>query len=113
MQFAQRVSIDFHLRPLNAEETHAYIRHRLGVAGGDSALFAGDAIDLIHARTGGVPRLLNQLCDMALVYAYADGRRGIDSDSIEQLLRDREGSVALRAFSANASQLGIMNGGAA
>lgn len=97
-QFAQRVSIDFNLRPLDAQEAQAYIRHRLEVAGGEPSLFRAEAIALIHARTGGVPRLLNQLCDFALVYAYADGRHSIDADLIEQLMRDRQGSVALRAF---------------
>ena len=113
MQFAQRVSIDFHLRPLDGFETQAYIRHRLEVAGGEPSLFAADAIALIHARTGGVPRLLNQLCDYALVYAFADGLRSIDADLIEHVINDRKGGVALSAFSANASQLGMTNGGAA
>jgi type II secretory pathway predicted ATPase ExeA len=102
MQFAQRVSVDFHLSPLDPEETQAYIRHRLEVAGGDSSLFTVQAIDLIQARSGGVPRLLNQLCDFALVYAFADGRQRIDAELIAQLLHDRQDGVALRAFAKSA-----------
>jgi general secretion pathway protein A len=112
-QFAQRVSVDFNLRPLDARETQAYIRHRLEVAGGEPSLFAAEAIALIHARTGGVPRLLNQLCDFALVYAFADGRRSIDADLIEQVMRDREGGVALRAFAPRSAPFRMTKGGAA
>ena len=100
MQFAQRVSVDFHLTPLDRQETQAYIRHRLEVAGGAPSLFGTEAIELIHARTRGVPRLLNQLCDYALVYAFADGLKDIDADLIAQLVRDRKGAVALSGFAA-------------
>jgi type II secretory pathway predicted ATPase ExeA len=111
-QFAQRISVDFHLRPLEAPETQAYIRHRLEAAGGPPSLFRSEAIELIHARTGGVPRLLNQLCDYALVYAFADGLHTIDAELIAQLLRDRDGGVALSARAAVPSQVGVTNGGA-
>jgi general secretion pathway protein A len=97
-QFAQRVSVDFHLRPLDRDETHAYIRHRLTVAGGSAALFLPEAVELIHARTNGVPRRLNQLCDVALVYAFADGRTDVDAALVAQVLRDRDGGRALPAF---------------
>ena len=103
-QFAQRISIDFHLRPLDADETQAYIRHRLMVAGGEPSLFLKESIELIHERTGGVPRLMNHLCDFALVYAFADRRQSIDADLIHQVMSDRKGGVALRA---------VANGGAA
>jgi general secretion pathway protein A len=109
MQFAQRISVDFHLRPLDARDTAAYIRHRLEVAGGSPSLFAADAVDLIHARTGGVPRLLNQLCDFALVYAFADGRQNVDAELIEQLLHDRMGGVALHQAVAGPARVEMTN----
>jgi general secretion pathway protein A len=87
------VSVDFHLKPLDRRETHAYIHHRLEVAGGDRRLFTPDAIELMHVRTSGVPRLLNQLGDFALVYAYADRRTGVDADLIAQVVNDRGGGV--------------------
>src|ERR1700722_10024566 len=59
-QFAQRISVDFHLRPLDRAETHSYVRHRLTVAGGRATLFLPEAIEFVFARTNGVPRLLNQ-----------------------------------------------------
>ncbi len=91
-QFAQRVSVDFHLRPLDCNETHAYIRHRLTVAGGDAQLFRQDALEYVYARTRGIPRLVNQLCDFALVYAFAEGRMDIDADLVAQVVGDREGA---------------------
>jgi general secretion pathway protein A len=114
-QFAQRVSVDFHLRPLDRQETHAYIRHRLNVAGGDSALFSPDAIEFMHARTTGVPRLLNQLGDFALVYAYADGRTTVDAELIAQVVRDRRGGQSLQTVSDAdpVASAGIANSGAA
>jgi len=96
-QFAQRVSVDFHLRPLDRDETHAYIRHRLTVAGGEDTLFLPEAIEVVYARTKGVPRLLNQLCDFALVYAFADGCRAVDADLIAQVVRDRGETQMLAA----------------
>jgi general secretion pathway protein A len=112
-QFAQRVSVDFHLRPLERPETHAYIRHRLTVAGGNAALFSPDAIEFMHARTKGVPRLLNQLGDFALVYAFADGRTSIDADLISQVVRDRIGNQALPTFAKEPAPIGVTNHGAA
>jgi general secretion pathway protein A len=94
-QFAQRVSVDFHLKPLARLETHDYVRHRLHVAGRDTPLFTPEAIDLIHARTKGVPRLMNQLCDFALLYAFADGQTSVDADLVAQVVRDRRTGIAL------------------
>jgi general secretion pathway protein A len=87
-QFAQRVSVDFHLRPLDSSETHAYIRHRLNVAGGSADVFLPEAIDYVYARTQGVPRLLNQLCDFALVYAFAEGRTTVDASLLSEVVRE-------------------------
>jgi len=113
-QFAQRVSVDFHLRPLDREETHAYIRHRIKVAGGSTALFLPEAVEFMYARTHGVPRLLNQLGDFALVYAFADGRTSIDADLIAQVVRDRIGGQALPTFPGDwVAPLGLAKGGAA
>ena len=68
-QINQRITARFHLRPLTAGETGDYIRHRVAVAGVDRPLFTGSAIRRIHAVSGGVPRLVNILCDRALLGA--------------------------------------------
>jgi general secretion pathway protein A len=100
-QFAQRVSVDFHLRPLDRAETHAYVRHRLKIAGGPQTLFLPEAIEFVYARTHGIPRLLNQLCDLSLVYAFAERKQRIDADLIAQVVRDR-GSTQLPVAMAGA-----------
>jgi len=88
-QFAQRIAIEYHLEPLQLEETFAYVRHRLRVAGGHSELFVPDALTLIHACTGGVPRLINTVCDTALVYAFSEQRPAVEADIVEQLVQER------------------------
>jgi general secretion pathway protein A len=88
-QFAQRIAIDHHIEALQQDETHGYVRHRLGVAGGSAELFSPAALELIHGCTGGVPRLVNIICDTALVYGFSDQCSRIESDIIEQVIRDR------------------------
>jgi general secretion pathway protein A len=69
-QLAQRVTARYHLTPLNAEETQAYVRHRLAVAGAVRPLFTSLALRYLHWRSGGVPRLINVIADRALVAGY-------------------------------------------
>lgn len=88
-QFAQRISIEYHMEALSREETRAYVRHRLKIAGSDRELFSAEAIELVHSRTTGVPRLINQVCDTALVYAFGDQRPFVDVEIIAQVLDDR------------------------
>jgi len=103
-QFAQRIVIDHHLEALRLEETLGYIRHRLGVAGGRPDLFTPEALRLVHECTGGVPRLVNLVCDTALVYGFAEQRADITPDLIEQVVADRAsgGLLPLRAAGAAA-----------
>jgi len=71
-QLRQRISVRWQLEPLGAPETRAYVRHRLSVAAGEpKELFSESALREIHRRTGGIPRLVNQLCDRALLAGYA------------------------------------------
>src|SRR6185295_7816207 len=71
-QLDQRVSIRYELKPLTGEETSAYIAHRLTIAGGGAAVsFAPKAIDLVHRYTDGIPRLINLVCDRALLGGYS------------------------------------------
>jgi general secretion pathway protein A len=99
-QFAQRIAIDHHIEALQPEETGHYIRHRLSTAGGSPALFSDEAIALIHGTTAGVPRLINIVCDTALVYGFADSKPSIDTDFIQQVISDRMvgGLVPLKAI---------------
>ena len=88
-QFAQRIAIDHHLEALQPEETRGYIQHRLTVAGGDANLFSAEAIELVHETTGGVPRLINMVCDTALVYGFGDQVPRIGPDLIEVVIEQR------------------------
>jgi len=99
-QFAQRIAIEYHLEALSAEETLAYVRHRIQVAGGPSDLFLPEALQLIQQCTEGVPRLINLVCDTALVYGFSEQRPLIDAQIVRQVLQDRtaNGSLTLTSY---------------
>ena len=88
-QFAQRIAVDYNLRPLNLEETWNYIRHRLKVAGGNPNIFDTKACAAVYFYTGGTPRLINVLCDTALVYGFAEQKRSIDADTVCDVVREK------------------------
>ena len=88
-QFAQRIVVDFHLNPLSEEETGQCIRHRLKVAGGHPSLFTNKACVLVHRLTRGVPRLINQVCDIALTYGFTEQARVITSKLVALAAFDR------------------------
>jgi type II secretory pathway predicted ATPase ExeA len=87
-QFAQRVSSAFHLKSMDRRTVREYISHRLDVAGAKSGLFHLSARDLIFEVTGGVPRLVNQLCDLSMVYAFTKGNKTVSRLTVQQVLED-------------------------
>ena len=91
-QFAQRISISYHLTPLTYLEARHYIRHRLEVAGANRPIFSDTAIGAIQYFSGGVPRVVNSLCDMSLVYGLADNKTDIDLDVVLRVIGDRQAS---------------------
>ncbi|HEX7718852.1 MAG TPA: FHA domain-containing protein, partial [Woeseiaceae bacterium] len=83
-QLVQRVRLRFHVGPLDMREMGEYIEHRLKVAGGVAGkLFKPDSYDIIYRYTGGVPRLVNTLCDTALLVAYAENKTVIGAAEIK------------------------------
>ena len=78
-QLAQRVTARYHLQPLAPEDTAAYVRHRLRVAGATSDIFEPAALREIHRLSGGVPRVINVICDRALLGAYTEDRHEVDA----------------------------------
>jgi len=89
-QLAQRVTARYHLTPLSADETEAYVRHRLGVAGCSRFPFSRLALRRLHHHSGGVPRVINVIADRALVAGYAHnlqliGERQVDQAAAEAL----------------------------
>jgi type II secretory pathway predicted ATPase ExeA len=105
-QFAQRVAVDFHLQSLSLAEAEAYVKHRLITAGGSESIFQRNAIEFIHQRSGGIPRLMNQLCDLSLVYAYAERRECINAALVANVLEDRTSGRAGSLFSTHAGIVG-------
>lgn len=87
-QFAQRVSSAFHLTPMDQRTVRSYISHRLRVAGAQSELFQLSARDYVHEVTGGVPRLVNQLCDLAMVYTFTKGNKTVSRLTVQQVIED-------------------------
>jgi len=90
-QLRQRITVSNHLPPLDSAETHNYINHRLHHAAlGTPVVFPRDATALIHARSRGVPRIINVICDAALVFGYAEDRRTFDGATIREVLQELE-----------------------
>lgn len=87
-QFAQRVTASFHLRAMTEAMVAEYIDHRLSVAGATREIFTPEAKAAIFASTGGVPRLVNRLCDLALLYAFSNEADIVSHDLVADVLDD-------------------------
>jgi len=86
-QLKQRIALRCHIPPLSLEETRAYIRTRLRVAGArDLGLFTDPAVDRISAYADGIPRLINTICDHCLLFGYADQQRRIGREIVSQAI---------------------------
>ena len=83
-QLAQRVTARFHLQPLAREETIAYVRHRLRIAGATSEIFSRAALREVHRLSGGVPRVINIICDRALLGAYTEDQHHVSSSLVRR-----------------------------
>lgn len=81
----QRVALKYRLGPFDQESTNAYVVHRLRLAGAMQNPFRADAAPMIHRYSGGTPRLVNTICDNALLEAYLDGARSVDGKRIEEV----------------------------
>ncbi len=89
-QFAQRIGIDYYLGGLDADETCLYIQHRVTHAGGAADLFTRDACQRVFEFSQGIPRVINRLCDLSLVYGYARHRECIGPDVIEAVAQEQQ-----------------------
>ncbi len=86
----QRITVSYHLQPLNLQETDAYIRHRLKVAGTQKELFIPKAVHEVFRFSNGTPRLTNILCDRALISGYIRGLDRIGPEIIRECARELE-----------------------
>jgi type II secretory pathway predicted ATPase ExeA len=91
----QRITVSYHLVPLSQEETGAYIQHRLKVAGTEKELFMGEAVREIFLCTNGIPRLINILCDRALITGYTQDLKRIDPELIRECARELDFSYSV------------------
>ena len=83
------MAASYHLAAMHLKTVRGYIPHRLKVAGCDRRIFSTTAVNLIHEVTGGVPRLVNQLCDLSLVYAFTRGKQVVSQAIVQQVLDDK------------------------
>ncbi|MFN3234307.1 MAG: ExeA family protein [Gammaproteobacteria bacterium] len=85
----QRIVFSYQLRPLTLKETHAYVFHRLAIAGQTTGnLYSDEAIDYLHRCSGGIPRLINILCHKALLSAYSQGKICADKQDMQAAVED-------------------------
>ncbi|HLA78814.1 MAG TPA: AAA family ATPase [Vicinamibacteria bacterium] len=85
----QRIGAHFHLLPLTVEDTGAYLDHRLSIAGAERRLFTEAAVRLLHAASGGVPRVINHLATQALIEGMARGSRLVDEVEMAAACEDQ------------------------
>jgi general secretion pathway protein A len=97
-QLAQRVVARYHLRPFSMEDTRAYIRHRMEVAGQKVKIFSNGAIRQAHLASRGIPRLINAICDRALLGAYAQDQHRVDAATVRRAAREVLGRPAPRSL---------------
>ena len=90
LQFAQRVSSDFHLKPLVGNEVTQYINYRLKAVGSCCQLFSDEACQEIAEASGGVPRTINILCDTALIYGFAANVKQITSSIVTKVIENKQ-----------------------
>jgi general secretion pathway protein A len=93
-QLGQRVTARYHLKPFGFAETKAYVRHRLEVAGRRESMFTRPALWLVHRRSRGIPRLVNSICDRALLGAFAKGKHRVTGGIVRRAAAEVLGAGA-------------------
>lgn len=111
-QLAQRITVSFHLGALAREEVGEYVAYRMQAAGAARRVFTDEAIEVVADACGGIPRAINILCDMALVYGYADSADTVGPEIVRQALSDREGTDAVAGAEERQSEAAQESGSA-
>jgi general secretion pathway protein A len=94
-QLRQRVSMVCHLYPLTRQECEEYIQHRLTVAGNAQAVqFSPEAMDSIYSFSNGIPRLVNIICNLLLLTAFAEKTRAINEEMVADIIKDIQGETS-------------------
>lgn len=84
----QRMEVRYHLAALNAAETSAYIRHRLKVAQGGGEIFSEKSMQGVHEQSGGLPREINNICDMCLLTAFGRKAKAVTEEIVQEVVKD-------------------------
>ena len=92
-QLDQRFAIKFHLKSLSADELRDYVRHRITVAGGDPQIFGDDCFKDLYDYSNGIPRKVNNICDLALLEGSSENAKVIDRTIINKIISDFNGDV--------------------
>ena len=87
-QLKQRLIIDYHLEPLDEQDTQRYLEHRLKIAGAQKSLFDANAKKLVYRYSGGIPRVINGICDMALLEGYLHQKPIVDETIVKKVVKD-------------------------
>jgi len=90
-QLSQRIAVRCHLGALNQDDAAKYINHRLNIAGAAKHMFSEEAVNLIFTKSGGIPRRINQICDLALLTGFGRKAAKIDTEIISEVTKDLEG----------------------
>ena len=96
-QLSQRITARYHLRPLSRTDTGRYVSHRLTRAGGNPGIFTAPAITLLYRLSKGTPRLINVICDRALLGAYVQGKYQVDAKTIRAAAKEVLGTNNTRS----------------
>lgn len=88
-QLAQRVAASYHLGHLDVDMLKSYVTHRLQAVGGTGHEFTADAVEMIHSKTDGIPRLANQLCDLSMLYAWSEEHTTVTMADVNGVLQDQ------------------------
>ncbi|MCG2723106.1 MAG: AAA family ATPase [Thermodesulfovibrionales bacterium] len=97
-QLSQRITARYHLGPLSKKEVNEYINHRLTIAGVSSRLFPVSLMDRIYGMSRGIPRLINVICDRALLGTYVQGKKTVDKKTLESAAREVLSGSSLNSF---------------
>ncbi|MCM8797421.1 MAG: AAA family ATPase [Candidatus Omnitrophica bacterium] len=93
-QLKQRIAVSYYLKALTPDETKEYIKHRLTVAGAKDEIFQEDAFTEIYRHSEGIPRRINNICEMALLAGYSEELSKIDNNTIIEVVKDMEINIA-------------------
>ncbi len=106
-QLNQRIAIRYHIEPLDPREAEDYVNYRLRVAGsGERVFFTPKAFEELYRHSGGVPRLINILCDKALLAAYAQESRVVDQAAVVRAAAEMDPPSGTEAEKSNGAELG-------